>query len=150
MKKLVYLLFLIPVSTPIILKAQNETSIIAPIAEARDCEYIGYFTGFDEKYQDIDSSLRSKFRPAFSAPSGTTAVTVGGATARAWYEVIYRLRREAAALSGNNNPFTRLDAAVRATGNTWLINALNTDATDWDAAGYTNNRSAGRKRLKRE
>lgn len=146
MKKIIFLLFLIPILS----KAQNETSIIAPIIQARDCEYIGYFSGSEDRWQDIDSSLKSKFRPAFSAPSGTTNVTVGGATARAWFDIAYRLVREAPAVNGNNTVFTRLDAALRAVGNTWLTNALNQDIIDWDAAGYTNNRNAGRRRLKHE
>lgn len=145
MKKLIYLLFLIPVIT----KAQNETSIISVTIQARDCEYIGYFTN-EDKYQDIDSAMKSKFRPPANAPSGTTNVTLGGATARAWYEVVYRLRREAEALNGNNNPFTRIDAAVRAVSNTWLTTALDADSTAWDNNGYTIKRTAGRQRLKRE
>lgn len=146
MKKLIYLLFLIP----ILGKAQNETSIISVTLQARDCEYIGYFTWQEERYQDIDSAMKSKFRPAASAPSGTANVVLGGATARAWFDIAYRLVREAPAVNGNNTPFTRLDAALRAVGNTWLTNALNQDIIEWDAGGYTNNRSAGRKRLKRE
>lgn len=146
MKRLIYLLFLVPILS----KAQNETSIISVTLQARDCEYIGYFTGNEERWQDIDSAMKSKFRPASNAPSGTTNVVLGGATARAWFDIAYRLVREAPAVNGNNTPFTRLDAALRAVGNTWLTNALNQDIIEWDAGGYTNNRSAGRKRLKRE
>lgn len=146
MKKLIYLLFL----TPIIGKTQNETSIIAPVHQARDCEYIAHFTGTEDRWQDIDSSLKSKFRPPANAPSGTTNVTVGGATARAWFDVAARLRREPEALNGNNNPFTRVDASLRAVGNAWLTAALDADAVLWDSSGYTNYRTAGRQRLKRE
>lgn len=146
MKKIILLLFLIPILS----KAQNETSIISVTIQARDCEYIGYFTGHEDRYQDIDSSLKSKFRPAASAPSGTTNVIVAGATARAWFDIAYRLVREPAAINGNNTPFTRIDVALRAVSNTWLTAALNQDIIDWDASGYSNNRNIGRKRLKKE
>ncbi len=146
MKKLIYLLFLIP----ILAKTQNENSVIAPVIQARDCEYIGYFTGIEDRWQDIDSCLKSKFRPPASAPSGTTTVTVGGATAKAWFDISYRLRREAAAINGNNTPFTRIDAALRAISNTWLTAALDQDIIDWDTEGYSKNRTSGRQRLKRE
>lgn len=146
MKHTIFILLFIPLLS----KSQNETSIISVVIQARDCEYIGYFTGQEDRYEDIDSSLKSKFRPAESAPSGTTNVTVGGATARSWFEIAYRLRREAAAVNGNNTPFTRIDAVLRAVNNPWLTGKLDQDTSDWDATGYTNNRTAGRKRLKRE
>lgn len=131
-----------------IARAQN--TVISVTIQARDCEYIGYFTGGDDQFQDLDSSLKSKFRPAASAPSGTTNVTLGGVTNGAWFQMIHKLRYDPFACFGNNNPFTRIDAVLRALNNAWLTAALDADALDFDNNGYTFNRSRGRARIKRE
>lgn len=144
MKKIMNLLILIPFI------GFAQTTPINVTLQARDCEYIGYFTGQSEVYEDVDSLLKKAFRPAVSAPSGTTNVAINGATNGAWFQVSSRLRREAPALDGSNNPFTRLDAILRALNNVWLTGALDADTSAWDAAGYSNNRTAGRKRLKKE
>jgi len=128
----------------------QETTIISVTLEARDCEIIGGFTSGDF-YQDLDSSLKSKFRPAANAPSGTTNVTLGGVTAGVWLDVDKRLRRDAACLVGNNNPYTRVETALRNTANAWLIAAMDADITFWDNNdGYSDRRARGRARLKRQ
>jgi hypothetical protein len=144
MKKIIFILLLIP-----ILSSSQETNISVTL-QARDCEFIGSFTGSDDLYQDLDSLLKNKFRPGSTAPSGTTNVVITGITNTVWFRVCYFLRRKSTALNGNNNPFTRTDAALRAASNTWLTNALDADAVDWDLDGYTNDRAIGRKRLKKE
>lgn len=145
MKKIIFLLFLIPILS----KAQNENTIISVTLEARDVEFIAEFTSGDY-YQDLDSAIKSKFRPAANAPSGTTAVTLGGVTAGTWLEVDKRLRRDAAALVGNNNPYSRTETGLRATANSWLIAAMDADIIFWDnIGGYSDKRGRGRNRAKR-
>src|SRR6185436_14789824 len=92
----------------------SQNTIVAPVIEARDCEVIGYYIKGNDDYQDLDSVLKSKFRPAFSAPSGTTTVTVNGVTNGAWAQLMYTLRRDAYVSLSNNSIFSRIDAALRA------------------------------------
>lgn len=127
--------------------AQN--TIVAPVIQARDCEVIGYYIKGTDDYQDLDSVLKSKFRPAFSAPSGTTSVTVNGATNGTWAQLMYTLRRDAYVSLGNNSVFSRIDAALRALSNTYLTAQLDADATAFDNT-LTDRRSDGRSRLKHE
>lgn len=144
MKYIILLLLLIP------LIGKTQTTIISVTIQARDCEYIASFTGTEEQFQDLDSAMKSKFRPAFSAPSGTTNVTLGGATNGTWYQIMYRLRRDFFACQGNNNEFTRIDVVLRALNNVWLTAALDADALDWENNGHTPIRTNGRRRLKHE
>jgi len=127
----------------------SQNTIVAPVIEARDCEVIGYYIKGNDDYQDLDSVLKSKFRPAFSAPSGTTTVTVNGATNGAWAQLMYTLRRDAYVSLGNNSIFSRIDAALRALANSYLTGQLDADAT---AFGNTTTayRANGRSRLKHE
>lgn len=126
-----------------------QTNIIAPVIQARDCEVLGYYTRANDDYQDLDSVLKSKFRPAFSAPSGTTNVTVNGATNGAWAQLMYTLRRDAYISFGNNSVFSRIDAALRALNNVYLTAQLDSDATAFDSTS-TAIRASGRSRLKHE
>ena len=142
-----YTLLTLFICAPMWILAQ--TTIISPVIQARDCEVIGYYIKGIDDYQDIDSSLKSKFRPAFSAPQGTTNVTVGGATNGTWAQLMYTLRRDANVSFGNNSVFTRIDAALRTLNNTYLTAQL-----DADVAAFDNNATAiranGRLRLKHE
>lgn len=127
----------------------SQNTVIAPVIQARDCEVIGYYTRATDDYQDLDSVLKSKFRPAFSAPSGTTNVTVNGATNGTWAQLMYTLRRDAYVSFGNNSVFSRIDAALRALSNTYLTAQLDADATAFDNL-LTDRRGDGRSRLKHE
>ena len=127
----------------------SQNTIIAPVIQARDCEIIGYYTRSNDDYQDLDSVLKSKFRPAFSAPSGTTNVTVNGATNGVWAQLMYTLRRDAYVSAGNNSVFSRIDAALRALANSYLTGQLDADATAFDNTA-TSIRAIGRSRLKHE
>lgn len=129
--------------------AYSQNTIVSAVVQARDCEVIGYYTRANDDYQDLDSSLKSKFRPAFSAPSGTTNVTVGGVTNGTWAQLMYTLRRDAVVSFGNNSVFSRLDANLRAINNTYLTAQLDADATAFDNLG-TDRRADGRSRLKHE
>lgn len=143
MKYIITLLLLIP------LFAKCQTTIISVTIQARDLEYIGSVIGGNDIYQDADSSLKSKFRPAFSAPSGTTNVTVGGITNGTWVDIAKLLHRDAFASAGNNSVWGRVDVALRAAANTYLTAQLDADATDFDNTS-TANRARGRSRLKHE
>jgi hypothetical protein len=132
---------------PFLAKSQN--TIISVTIQARDCEYIGSFSGNDDDYQDLDSSLKSKFRPRETAPSGTTNVTLGGVTNGVWARVVHQLRYDHLSSSGNNNEFTRVDAVLRALNNTWLTAALDADVVEFNNK-HDANRARGRARLRRE
>ena len=143
MKYTLILLLMIPLFS----KSQN--TIISVTIQARDCEYIGSFCGTDDDYQDLDSSLKSKFRPRETAPSGTTNVILGGVTNGVWARVVHHLRYDHFACIGNNNEFTRVDAVLRALNNAWLTAALDADITEFNN-GHDANRARGRSRIKRE
>jgi hypothetical protein len=129
--------------------AYSQNTIVSAVIQARDCEYIGSFTGNDDDYQDLDSALKSKFRPRETAPSGTTNVTLGGVTNGVWARVMHHLRYDPVACLGNNNEFTRVDAVLRALNNTWLTAALDADAVEFNNR-HDGNRVRGRVRIKRE
>lgn len=129
--------------------AYSQNTIISVTIQARDCEYIGSFCGTDDDYQDLDSALKSKFRPKETAPSGTTSVTLGGVTNGVWARVLHQLRYDHFSSLGNNNEFTRVDAVLRALNNTWLTAALDADAVEFNNS-HDANRARGRARIKRE
>lgn len=143
MKYIITLLLLIP------LIGRSQNTIVSPVIQARDLEYIGSFLSGDDRFQDLDSSLKSKFRPAFSAPSGTTNVTVGGVTNGTWAQLMYVPLRDVYASQGNNSVFSRVDTNLRALSNTYLTAQLDADATAFDNT-TTSFRASGRSRLKHE
>lgn len=128
--------------------AQPELAVISITAQARDFETVGAFSGGDDLFQDMDSVLKSKFRPQQTAPSGTTTVIVGSVTVQAWRAMMNILRDNSDINQGNNNEYTRLDVILRAINNAWLTAGLDADVLI-KANRATGIRQTGRVRLKR-
>jgi hypothetical protein len=145
--KQIFILILMTVSAGFTALAQADSSKakITVSIQARDCEYIAALTNGDNIMEDIDSVLKKRWRPASQSPSGNTLVSVDSIELRAWREVVKRLRAQ----DDGDEEFGRVDAVLRATNNTWLIDKLNKDSGNLDDIS-SEKRQYGRSRLKKE
>lgn len=112
---------------------------------ARDCEYVSLLIEKTNKFEGLDSTLKSKFRIA-SPPSNATNVVVDSIEGRVWLDINRSLSMDITALHANC--FKRVDDAIRLTNSTWIVNKLNRDATSRDG-DYDSRRSIGRLYLRK-
>lgn len=124
----------------------SSRSKISVTINAKDCEYIALLFDNSNKYEDIDSITRSKFRVA-SPPTGNTNVTIDSIEQRVWLDIDNRLAGDYIALT--NNVFKRVDDAIRLAGGTWIINKLNRAVTD-RGDEFDLRRQIGRKYLRKQ
>lgn len=140
MKKI---LSLIPTLAVFTLFAQDSVKItIAP--QTRDLEYIAAAWFNDNALENFFDSLKVKFRVP-SPPTGNTTVSFTAYTMD-WVLLIQRLKTDEVALQANCT--SRIEALLRAVGQTYLTAKI--DDVDTDKIGvYTNRRQFGRSRLRR-
>lgn len=115
--------------------------------QARDCEYIAA-AAFEKsnKFEPIDSVLKSKFRVA-SPPADNTNVTVDSIEVRVYRTIMQILRDDVKAV--HKNVYKRLNDALTANGNVWIIDKINKDFKIIDDP-YDIVRLLGRKYLRKE
>lgn len=124
-------------------RSQDSVKItIAP--QTRDLEYIASIGFTDNALENFFDSLKVKFRVP-SPPTGNTTVSFTAYTMD-WVLLIQRLKTDEVALQANCT--SRIEALLRAVGQTYLTAKI--DDVDTDKIGvYTNRRQFGRSRLRR-
>lgn len=126
--------------------AQDENTKVTVTIQARDCEFLGYFISNAPEYEDLYDGMKVKFRVA-SPPLGTTNVQLDTIPIGQWLSVSTKLRIDPYAIGGS--VYSRVDAALRAVGNSYLTARLNAmDAGDTEV--FTSFRTLGRFRLRRQ
>lgn len=132
---------------PVITQAQLDSSKfkISVTINARDCEYVSLLMERNNKFENLDSTLKAKFRVA-SPPSNATNVIIDSIEGRAWLDICRSLSIDITALHANC--FKRVSDAVRATTSVWIINKLDKDATQRDS-DYDFRRAFGRDYLRK-
>lgn len=114
--------------------------------QARDVEYIGFFAGAQNRYEDLDSTMKALFRVT-NTPTGNTNVTINSVEARVWLDIYRRLVTEVTALQ--QNVHSRIETALRVVNNVWLTNKLDNQVNTFNN-NYQDLRQHGRNRLKKE
>lgn len=132
MKKIFFLLLLLPLMA---MSQQDSGKIkVTVIIKGKDCKFISNFMDASNRFDDLDSVMKAAFRVA-NSPANNDDVTITN----------IRLER----ISWINNVYQRLDAVLRAAGQTWIIGKLDADAAV-DDNYYTNLLQQGNLRLKKQ
>jgi hypothetical protein len=124
----------------------SKTKISLSIA-AKDCEYISLKFEKSNKFEDIDSTVKRKFRDPGGAPTNNTSVQLDSIEVRVWRDIMNDLRFDIIAV--HENVYKRISDALISNGNTWIVNKLSKDFEPIDAQ-YDDLRTLGRKYLKKE
>jgi len=127
-------------------QAQTDSSALSATAniKARDLEYIGSFIFIDNEVENLYDSIKVKFRVQ-NPPTGNTIATVT-ATNADWLYIIRRLKNDATAIKANCT--SRVETALRAAGQSWLVSELN--KIDYgDQTTFSTMRQFGRQKLRR-
>ena len=102
--------------------------------KAKDLYYIKVFIGGQNKYEDLDSLIKTLCRPAVNCPANTSDVTLTVIENRVWLALCRQLSSDPIAL--HTNVFKRVSDALRLlTTQTWLIKRLDSDVQDIINAG---------------
>lgn len=142
MKKILSIIaFLFTISS----SAQDSTAINATVnIQARDLEYIGSFIYNDNNAENLYDSVKVKFRVA-NPPTGNTNVSIT-ATNADWIYIMQRLKYDPTAIKLNCTQ--RVEAALRAAGQSYLVGKLN-EMDNTAQSSYQNIRQFGRQKLRR-
>lgn len=114
--------------------------------QARDIEYLLNFTGYENRYEFMDSLFISKLAVS-SPPTGTTNVAVDSVKAKHWLAIFERIRLDAIAI--DQSIFGRLKTALNNTAFTWLTVRI-TRSDDASNQAQSDIRQNGRKRARKE
>ena len=127
--------------------AQQDSSLIKITVspQARDIEYISSIFYNNNDIEDFYDTVKSKFRVQ-NPPVGFTTVAFA-ATLQDWYVIFQRLINEPIALKSGCT--TRIEALLRATGQSYLITKLNNINTS-DTDSFQSMRIFGRNRLRKQ
>jgi hypothetical protein len=122
------------------------------LIQARDCEVICWFLKNNilpqERFEDLDSVLKSKFRPASNAPTAATNVTIDGTKAGAWEELYKVIKTDLYCIAGGTTE--RVEQSLISAGHTWLTSRVVAFAAIYPNGWTDIRRVPGRKYLKKE
>lgn len=115
MKKIIFILLLIPA----LAKSQADSSqtTISVTLQRRDLGYLLNLTGHLPIFEDLDSVIKTKYRPTPPA-TPTTNVTIAGIKVRAWYSILLMLTYDPYAT--NSLILSRITTACQVPANVWL------------------------------
>lgn len=132
---------------PLLCHAQVDSSTIkiTVSAQARDIEFFTGYTFGNPAYELLFDATKTKFRVA-NPPTNTTIVQIDTIEAGTWLSLLNDLRQDPIAIQAGI--INRIEAAVRAAGNTWVNNTLITGNAA-QIAQAIGRRLEGRKRLRR-
>jgi hypothetical protein len=117
MKK-IFILVLLVVSLNCFAQVDSAHTTITVSVQARDLAYIANFTSIDPIFEDLDSTMKTKFRVT-SPPSGTTTVSIPGIQVRAWLTIFIRLLNDPIAV--NANVLSRIQTVLNGSANGWIV-----------------------------
>lgn len=134
------------ISACVFAQADSANSKPSVTLQARDIEYLLNFTGFEPKYDKMDSVFVAKLSVS-SPPTGTTNVTCDSVKAKHWLSIFERMRFDA--LGVDQGIWNRLKAALNSTSFSWLTVRI-TRSDDAANEAQSEMRSNGRKRARKE
>lgn len=128
-------------------QAQVDSSNLSATAniQARDLECIGFLVYVNNDAENVYDSIKAKFRVQ-NPSTGNSQVSIT-ATNSDWVYIIKRLKDDAIAIKANC--LNRVETALRAAGQSWLVGELNKiDAADQTT--FSSMRQFGRQKLRRQ
>lgn len=105
-------------------QVDSSRSKISLSITAKDCEYVVKTFEKSNKFEDLDSTLKKKFRGA-SPPSNNNNVTIDSVEVRVYRSIMQMLRDDVVAVQ--NNVYKRISDLLIANGNAWIIDKLSKD-----------------------
>lgn len=97
--------------------------------QARDCEVVLFFTkDGGQRFEDLDSTLLTKWRPPAVAPTGTTPVSINDIEVRAWLQ-IWRMCSDIPSITAGGTT-DRIGNVLKLSGHSWLVNRITKDESD--------------------
>jgi hypothetical protein len=121
--KYILFLFLI-ISVQSFAQIDSSKTKVSITLAAKDCEYIANAFEKTNKYEDVDSVAKKRFRVA-SPPTNNANVQIDSVEGRVLVDVFEKLCYDVVALNDTNNVTKRFFTALLVTGNTWIAQKAN-------------------------
>lgn len=114
-----YILILLLLPTFCYSQIDSSKTKLSIIIAAKNCEYISLLFEKNNKYEDIDSTTKKKFRIA-SPPTNNTNVQIDSVESRILADLYGNLSYDPVALSDTTKCLKDYEDACRASGGVWL------------------------------